>query len=121
VVKYDTIIELPSVEGLKPGMTAEVEVVMDRHEDVLMMPAAAVVETKSGHTCWVETTEGPQRRTLELGDSSDMFIVVKLGAEEGDRVVLDPLASIEEAQVEAAKTLDDFSPRKRLFENHDGE
>ena len=28
---YDTIVELPSVEGLKPGMSAEVEVIMAQH------------------------------------------------------------------------------------------
>jgi multidrug efflux pump subunit AcrA (membrane-fusion protein) len=107
VVKYDTIIELPSVEGLKPGMSAEVEVIMARHENVLMIPAAAALETKKGYACWVETAAGTRRRTIELGDSSDMFIVVEAGLEEGDEVVLDPLASIEEAQTEAAKTLDE--------------
>ena len=107
VVKYDTIIELPSVEGLKPGMSAEVEVIMARHENVLMVPTAAVVETNRGYACWVETAEGTQRRTLELGDSSDMFIVVEAGLQEGDEVVLNPLAFVEEAQTEAAKTLDE--------------
>jgi len=107
VVKYDTIIELPSVEGLKPGMSAEVEVIMARHENVLMIPAAAVVETKKGYACWVETAEGTQRHALQLGDNSDMFIVVEAGLQEGDEVVLNPLAFIEEAQAEAGKTRDD--------------
>jgi hypothetical protein len=35
-----------------------------------------------------------------------MFIVVEAGLTEGDEVVLDPLANIEEAQIEAARTLD---------------
>ena len=112
VVKYDTIIELPSVKGLKPGMSAEVELVMARHENVLIIPAAAVVETMKGYACWVETDEGTQRRTLGLGDSSDMFIVVEAGLKEGDEVVVNPLAFIEEAQTEAAKTLDETKPRE---------
>ncbi len=58
VVKYDTIIKLPSVEGLKPGMSAEVEVIMDRHADVLTIPVAAVVETAEGDFCWVMTADG---------------------------------------------------------------
>jgi len=41
VVKYDTIVTLPSTEGLKPGMSAEVEVFIDRHADVLTVPVAA--------------------------------------------------------------------------------
>jgi len=111
VVKYDTIVELPPVEGLKPGMSAEVEVVLNRHEDVLTIPVAAVVQTEDGDFCWVKTAEGPQRRSLRLGDSNDQFIVVESGAEEGDEVVLNPLAFIEEAQSEVLKPLDEGKPR----------
>ena len=107
MVKYDTIIELPSVEGLKPGMSAEVEVIMDRHEDVLTIPVAAVVETAEGDFCWVKTAEGAKRRSLQLGDTDDSFIVVKAGLKEGDEVVLNPLAFIEEAQAEVLKPLDE--------------
>jgi len=106
VVKYDTIVKLPSVEGLKPGMSVEVEVIMDRREDVLTVPTAAVIETKRGHACWVQKAGKTERRALRLGDSNDMFIIVETGLAEGDRVILDPLAHIEEAQIEAAATLD---------------
>ncbi|MHC4367208.1 MAG: efflux RND transporter periplasmic adaptor subunit [Planctomycetota bacterium] len=106
VVKYDTIIRLPSVEGLKPGMSAEVEVIMARHEDVLTIPAAAVLQTKQGNFCWVRTTEAVERRSLQLGDTDDRFIVVETGVDEGDEVVLDPLASIDEAQMLVLQGLD---------------
>jgi multidrug efflux pump subunit AcrA (membrane-fusion protein) len=112
VVKYDTIIELPSTKGLKPGMSVEVEVIMARHENVPMIPVAAVVETNDGYACWVETAKGIQRRSVELGDSSDMFIVVETGLQEGDEVVVDPLAYIEEAQVEVAKMIDETKHRE---------
>jgi multidrug efflux pump subunit AcrA (membrane-fusion protein) len=111
VVKYDTIVELPPVEELKPGMSAEVEVILDRHQDVLTIPVAAVVQTEDGDFCWVKTAEGPQRRSLRLGGSNDQFIVVESGAEEGDEVVLDPLAFIEEAQSGVLKPLGERKPR----------
>jgi len=98
IVKYDVIIQLPSVEGLKPGMSAEVEVIMDRHKNVLMIPVAAVVETEQGTFCWVGTAEKTQRRSLQLGDSNDTFIVVESGLQAGDQVVLNPTAFIEDAQ-----------------------
>lgn len=107
VVKYDTIIELPSVEGLKPGMSAEVEVVMAVHENVLSIPVAAVVETEKGDFCWVQTSEGMQRRSLQLGDTNDVFIILEAGLKEGDEVVLNPLAFVEDAQEHAAKTVDE--------------
>ena len=113
VVKYDTIIRLPSVPGLKPGMSAEVEVILARHENVLTIPVAAVVETAQGDFCWVRTTEGAKEcRTLQLGDTNDNFIVVKAGLEEGDEVVLDPLASVEEAQTLALTPRDEATPRE---------
>jgi HlyD family secretion protein len=106
VVKYDTIVELPTTEGLKPGMSVEVEVIITQHKDVLLIPTAAVLETANGHVCWVKQGDGATRRLLELGDSSDMFIVVETGITEGDEVILDPLANVEAAQVEAANSLD---------------
>jgi multidrug efflux pump subunit AcrA (membrane-fusion protein) len=107
VVKYDTIIELPSVDGLKPGMSAEVQIIIDRYTDVLTIPVAAVIETEEGDFCWVKTTEGTKRRLLKLGDTDDSFIVVKAGIKEGDEVVLSPLALIEEVQNEVLKPIDE--------------
>ncbi|MCR9197603.1 MAG: hypothetical protein NXI04_03065 [Planctomycetaceae bacterium] len=106
VVKYDTIIELPEESGLKPGMSAEVEVIMAVHEDVLTMPVAAVVETEEGDFCWVQTDKGPTRRILELGDSNDVFVEVKAGLNEGEDVVLNPVALIEQAREDALTTLE---------------
>jgi multidrug efflux pump subunit AcrA (membrane-fusion protein) len=116
VVKYDTIVELPSVGGLKPGMSAEVEVIMDRRRNVPIIPASAVVETAEGDVCWVKTAEGVTRRSLRLGDTDDTFIVVQAGVKEGDEVVLNPLDSVEEAQNEALKPLDETEPGEPDFE-----
>lgn len=110
VVKYDTIIELPSAEGLKPGMSAEVEVVLDVHENVLTIPVAAVVETGEGDFCWVKTPEGAKRRSLQLGDTDDSFIAVKAGLKAGDEVVLNPIALLDEAQTEVLKPVNETEP-----------
>lgn len=109
VVKYDTIVELPSVEGLKPGMSAEVKVILARHGNVIAIPVAAALETAEGDFCWVKTEAGIKRRKLELGDTNDSFIVVEGGLTEGEEVVLDPVASIEEAQMLALKPLEQSS------------
>ena len=103
VVKYDTIIELPQAGGLKPGMSAEVEVVLDHHTNVLTVPVAAVVETEYGVFCYVKTAEGHSRRVLQLGDSNDSFIVVVSGLREGEQVVLNAQALIDE---DLAETLE---------------
>jgi len=111
VVKYDTLITLPSVQGLKPGMSAEVEVIIDRYTDVLTIPVAAVVETSQGNFCWVKTAAGAKRRSLRLGDTNDVFTVVEVGLLEGDEVVLHPFA-FKEAQALAIRPRDEEKPRE---------
>jgi biotin carboxyl carrier protein len=103
VVEYDTLVELPPEEGLKPGMSAEVEVIVARHEDVLTIPVAAVAETAEGNVCWVKTSDGVQRRMLKLGDTNDIFSVVKDGLKEGDEVMLNPYAFMEETAMDTPK------------------
>jgi multidrug efflux pump subunit AcrA (membrane-fusion protein) len=89
-VTYDTLIALPSEPGLKPGMSAEVEVIIAEYKNVLLIPVAAVVESDDSHFCWVKTAGGIERRTLKLGDSNTIFTIVKKGLQEGDEVVLSP-------------------------------
>lgn len=105
VVKYDTIIELPEGEGLKPGMSAEVEVILAEYKDVRTIPVSAVVETEEGDYCWVKTGEGIQKRALELGDTNDVFLIVESGLNEGDQVVLSPRTFLEDANPESTRPL----------------
>jgi hypothetical protein len=99
VVKYDVIIKLPSVPGLKPGMSADVEVTIDQHENVLTIPVSTVLQTAEGTFCWTKATDGAtQRRAIQLGDTDGQSVVVKMGLQEGDEVWLDPLNTITEAQ-----------------------
>lgn len=119
VVKYDTIIKLPSVEGLKPGMSAEVEVTMEECRDVLTIPVAAVLETEEGDFCWVKTEKEPVRRAIKLGATDDAFIVVKAGLHEGDQVVLNPLEFVNEAQSDVLKPLDETT--KSLLDRSAGD
>ncbi|MFL2869121.1 MAG: efflux RND transporter periplasmic adaptor subunit [Pirellulaceae bacterium] len=110
-VQYDVIIELPQQAGLKPGMSAQVEIIMAEHVDVLAVPVAAVIETLDGFACWVQDKNDPMavptKTQLTLGESNDVHIVVTGGLNPGDQVVLNPLAYIQEAQDDAMKTLDE--------------
>lgn len=119
VVKYDTIVKLPEGEELKPGMSAEVKLILRRHTDVLKIPVGAVVDTVDGDFCWVKTSEDVQRRSLQLGDTDDEFIVVEGGLEEGEEVVLDPLAHIDEARNEVLKPQDESKSWENDFEEAD--
>ena len=108
VVKYDTLVELePRADiVLKPGMSVQVDVTIASHQDVVTIPVGAVVEHERQYYCWVRTADGFKRRTLGLGDTNDQFMVVTSGVKEGDEVVINPRAHIEEAELEALKPLE---------------
>ena len=91
-VRYDTLVSLPPIEGLRPGTSAEVEIQVAAYENVLLLPVAAIIESNDQHFCWVQTSVGEQRQQIEIGDSNDIFTIVKTGLQEGDEVLLNPLA-----------------------------
>lgn len=110
-VRYDTIVKLPSIPGLKPGMSAEVEVIIAQYEDVLTIPVAAVVEAAQGNYCWVKTPDGAKKCSLQLGDTNNRFTVVEEGLQEDDEVMLHPFA-FEEAMMLAQQPRDDTEVQK---------
>jgi HlyD family secretion protein len=108
--KFETVVRLKGQPDVRPGMSAEVEIVVAKYQDVLTIPVAAVLEQHGHFHAWVETDEGPEKRTLKLGESNDQFIVVETGVREGERVVLSPLDSVDEAQSSALNPLDADEP-----------
>jgi multidrug efflux pump subunit AcrA (membrane-fusion protein) len=99
LVKYDTIVELPELKGLRPGMSAEVELYLAEYENVIVVPVTAVLDSVQGTLCWVRLASGKvERRTLVLGDSNDVMIIVESGLAEGDDVVLNPRGAVQEAR-----------------------
>ncbi|MEM7312580.1 MAG: hypothetical protein AAF497_05455 [Planctomycetota bacterium] len=105
VVKYDSIVSLSQVEGMRPGMSTEVEILVAEHRDVLMVPTSACIQTDNGFACWVKTDSGLERRSLKVGDNNTMFVMIDEGIQEGEVVVLDPLANVQQAQEEVARSL----------------
>jgi len=90
VVRYDATVKLPPAKGLKPGMSAQVEVTVARYHDVLTVPVAALVESDEGAFCWVKGPNGFVRRQVRLGDTNGAFTIVEEGLQEGDVVTLNP-------------------------------
>ena len=113
-VRYDTIVTLPSVPGLRPGMSAEVEIAIAQYADVLKIPVSAAVEAAQGDYCWVKTTEGAKKCSLQLGDTNGSFTVVEAGLQEGDEVVLHPFA-FEEAKALTQQSRDDTEVQKPMI------
>jgi multidrug efflux pump subunit AcrA (membrane-fusion protein) len=84
------------VEGLKPGMSAEVTIFTDdKLDNVLTVPVQAVLPATAdggGHPrCFVKTATGDvEPRDVEVGLNNDKMIEIKSGVVEGEEVVLNP-------------------------------
>jgi HlyD family secretion protein len=96
---YKTIVTIDGeVSELKPGMTAIIDIHVDRLKDVLSIPVQAIVQIERENWCYIETSSGIERRELTLGRTNDKFIEIREGLNEGDRVVLNPMAIVDEAE-----------------------
>lgn len=88
---YETEVALEETPGrFIPGMSAMVEIVTARAEDVLYLPAQAVTTAKGYSICWVEGANGPGPRAVQIGYRSDVFVQVEDGLKAGERVYLAP-------------------------------
>ena len=76
-----------------------------QYDDEVVVPAAACIETESGFACWVQQQTGRERRSLEIEDGNNMFLLVRSGITAGEQVILDPLANVPDAQIEVAQTI----------------
>ena len=88
---YPTTINIDGThEWLRPGMSAEVEILVDRLEDVVYVPVQAVTYYDDQRVVYVAGRGAPQRRPIEVGSFSDSFIEIVSGLEEGEQVLLLP-------------------------------
>lgn len=105
VKEYAAIVSIESdPHGLRPGMTAAIEILVAHLKNVLSVPVQAVVEKNGKFFCWVEKFNGPERRPVVLGMSNNTRIEVKDGLNEGEDVLLNPRATVEDARSEEKET-----------------
>ncbi len=108
---YKTMVSIDEpVEGLKPGMSAEVTIFADESpEEVLAVPIQSVVGTiNSGakRQCFVLNAGGqPELRDIVVGMSNQRSVEVKSGLKEGEKVVLNPVPLLpEDSEMKAGKS-----------------
>jgi len=93
IKEYGTIIRIEgSPPGLRPGLTAEVKILIGRQADVLQLPVQSVFEHGERYYCIVPAPSGLEVRELTVGSTNDKTVVIREGIQEGDRVVLNAAA-----------------------------
>lgn len=99
VVQYDVRIEIDEpLEGLRPGMTAQVLIEVGRREDTLVLPNRAVqLESGTSVTFVERMVDGePVRTQVILGAQGVGVTEILAGVNEGDRVVVPSTSSLQE-------------------------
>ena len=88
---YETKITLlGKAEGLRPGMSAKVEILLERLPSVLAVPVQSVVQRGRNGLCYVLDGGDPELRRIQLGKSSAEYVAVLEGLSAGESVVLSP-------------------------------
>ncbi len=84
-VKFD---EIP--EGLKPGMTCEVELILAKLKNALSVPIAGVFTEQEKTICYQVRPGGVETVEVKVGRMNDRRVEILSGLAEGDKVLLVP-------------------------------
>ncbi len=86
---YTTMVGIQGTyDWLKPGMSAEVEILVNTLEDVVQAPLQAVFNEGGDQVVYVQTPLGPERRVIETGAFNDVHVEVNEGLEPREVVLL---------------------------------
>ena len=97
---YTTLVPIDKgVPGLRPGMTAEVEILITELKDVLSVPVQADPRIQGqGLRHRQDARRLRARRPVTLGITNDKLVEVKEGLKEGDVVALNPMSLMTEEE-----------------------
>jgi HlyD family secretion protein len=92
---FDVKVLIDSTDDrLKPGMSAKVDLIIDKYDDVLSVPLEAVFERDDTTVVY---TPGGKKIPVALGTRNDEAVIVTSGVKAGDEVALvDPTRKAEE-------------------------
>jgi len=95
---FDVEVTLDSSDSqLRPGMTCNCQIIIDRLKDVITVPIQAVFEKDGKTVVYVKKRTGAEERKVVVGKKSTDFIEIKEGLEPGERVCLrDPTIPLNE-------------------------
>lgn len=119
---FTVTIEVPNPQRrLRPGMYAELELVMERREAVLLVPESAVLERHGGRVVFVVRGPGPsdvaaadrgphgsagtdeargvaRERSVDVGLADQGFVEIRQGISSQDRVIVEGNLFLEDGQ-----------------------
>ncbi len=113
---YTTLVAIDQkMASLRPGMTAEVTILIDTLDNVLCVPVTAILPLKGKDYVYAILPNGrTERREVKLGATNDILIELKEGVKEGESVAMNPAGLLSESEKNEA-----FSTTVRGSESKD--
>lgn len=111
IKEYEAVVKIldsaEKVNRLRPGLTASVEVLVERRDNVLQVPVQAVVTIGAKQFAFVVEDKSVERKDVTIGQSNDRMIEIMSGLDAGDKIVMNPRShfkkKIDELELEQAK------------------
>lgn len=102
VKEYETTIRIHQPPpGIRPGLTAEVKIHVERLANVVQVPAQALFEHGNKYYCVVRDGAQWRAREVGIGSTNDKSVVVRQGLDPGQQVVLNSAAYREKVELPA--------------------
>jgi multidrug efflux pump subunit AcrA (membrane-fusion protein) len=95
-------------EGLKPSMSAKVEILVEHLENVLVVPIQCIISQADKKICFVKTQGQIEEREITTGSFGEAFVHITSGLVDGERILLNPLRYVNTSR---SSRLDDRRPR----------
>ncbi|MDD5706295.1 MAG: efflux RND transporter periplasmic adaptor subunit [Kiritimatiellae bacterium] len=87
---YNCVVELESYDELRAGMNCEVELVVERYENVVSVPLQCVMTVGGKQAVYVYDGTRVVMRPIKLGLDNNRVVHVLEGLSPGERVLLNP-------------------------------
>jgi len=102
VREYPTFVTIDNpLPGLRPGMSAEVNIVVEQSADELQVPVQAVVEHGNKYYCLLRDGAGFETREVLIASSNEKFIIIRDGLRPDEKVLMSPRTYLSEVELPA--------------------
>lgn len=101
VATFDVTLSLKEINGLKPGMTVNGEIIIDSKENAMLLPVEAIQYRQGKKFVLVKNSEGndePKATSVEIGLVSEDYVEIVDGLKEGDTVLYQSTATNSQSQ-----------------------
>ena len=87
---FDAVINIhdPDIEVMRPGMAARLEIIGQELENVVSLPASAVVYERDKTYVRINGLFGPQRRAVNIAGRQSGTVILSEGVSSGDEILL---------------------------------